>query len=73
LLPLKEKIVHNVATQIEYEFGSRLKSKPLGELFVSGSTLPKKAVIKFSGNKNNSTQILIEVTDTHKFGFKAGL
>jgi hypothetical protein len=44
----------------------------LGKLFVSAETLPKKALINISEKENNSTQISIEVTDTHKFGFKAG-
>jgi hypothetical protein len=73
LLQLKGKVVLNDETQIECEFGSHLKSKLLGELFVSGETLPKKAVINFSERKNSSTHISVHITDTHKYGFKAGL
>jgi hypothetical protein len=73
LLQLKGKVVRNDDTQIECEFGSHIKSKLLGELFVSGETLPKKAIIYFTVKENDSTQISIEVTDRHKFGFKAGL
>ena len=71
LLQLKGKVIRNDETQIECGFGSHLKSKLLGELFVSGETLPKKAVISIN-EENNLTKISIEVTDTHKFGFKAG-
>jgi hypothetical protein len=39
-LQLKGKVVCNNKTQIECDFGSNLKSKLLGKLFVSGSTLP---------------------------------
>ena len=72
LAQLKGNIVQSDETQIECEFGSHLKSKLLGELFVSGETLPKKALIKFTETENNETHISIRVTDTHKFGFKAG-
>lgn len=71
LLQLKGKVIRNDDTQIECEFGSHLKSKLLGELFVSGATLPKKVVINFEGNNNDKTKISVQVTDTHKFGFKA--
>ncbi len=40
--------------------------------FFPGSTLPKKAVIKFSEIESNQTHIAVQVTDTHKLGFKAG-
>ena len=72
LLQLKGKVVRNDETQIECEFGSHLKSKLLGELFVSGETLPKKAVIILSEVKEHKTKVSMTVTDTHKFGFKAG-
>jgi hypothetical protein len=44
----------------------------LGELFVSASVLPKKAIINFIEKENSKTQIAVQVTDTHKFGLKAG-
>ena len=70
-LQLKGKVVRNDKTQIECKFGSHLKSKLLCELFFPGSTLPKKAVIKFSEIESNQTHIAVQVTDTHKLGFKA--
>ena len=72
LLQLKGKVGRNDETQIESDFGSHFKSKLLGELFVSGETLPKKAVINFSEKDNSTTQVSIKVSDTHKFGLKAG-
>ena len=72
LLKLKGKIIVNAQNRIECDFGSHLKSKLLGELFVSGSTLPKKAVAVFVETGDDNTRVSIIVSETHKFGFKAG-
>ena len=59
LLQLKGKVVRNDETQIECEFGSHIKSNLLGELFVSGKALPKKAVINFTRKENHSSSCSI--------------
>lgn len=72
LLHLKGKVVINDDKYIECDFGSHLKSKLVGELWVKKETLPKKATIKFEEAGNNECRITIDVADTHKFGLKVG-
>ena len=66
------RIVKNEENYIESDFGSLLKSRLLGEFFVSTATLPKRAEIKFESLGNNETKVKILVRDTHKYGIKAG-
>ena len=66
------KIVKNEKNYIESDFGSLLKSRLLGEFFVSTATLPKKAEINLESTGDNETKVKILVRDTHKYGIKAG-
>lgn len=69
---LKGKLVLSNDTGTECDFGSLLRSRLLGEFWVSKSTLPKKAIIKIEDAKNGLTRITIDVRDTHKWGAKWG-
>lgn len=69
---LKGKVVRSDDTSIECDFGSLLKSRLLGEFWVSKSTLPKKAVINLQDAENGDTRITLDVRDTHKYGVKWG-
>ena len=69
---MKGKIVKSDEAYIECDFGSLLKSRLLGELFVSKATLPKKAEIHIEGIGSNETKVKTVVRDTHKYGIKRG-
>ena len=53
------------------DFGSLLQSRLVGEFWVSKATLPKQAVIQMQAS-NAGTSLILDVKDTHKFGFKWG-
>lgn len=72
LLQLNGKVVKNDKNLIECHFGSTLKSKLIGELWVKKETLPKKAIINFEDAGNQKSRITLDITDSHKFGFKTG-
>lgn len=69
---MKGKVVKSDATYIECDFGSLLKSRLLGEFWVSKATLPKKAEFHLEDIGNNETKVKIFVRDTHKYGVKWG-
>lgn len=66
------KIAKSNEDYIECDFGSLLKSRVLGEFWVSKTTLPKKVKINLEGVNDNSTKVKILVIDTHKYGIKWG-
>ena len=69
---LKGKIVRSDGTSIECDFGSLLKSRLIGEFWVSKSTLPKKAMIGLKDAESGHTRITLDLLDTHKYGVKLG-
>lgn len=69
---MKGKVVKSDELYIECDFGSLLKSRLLGEFWVSKATLPKKAEIRLQVIGNNETKVKILVRDTHKYGVKWG-
>ncbi|MBT4732241.1 hypothetical protein HOB87_09775 [Candidatus Woesearchaeota archaeon] len=70
---LKGRIVRSDETNIECDFGSLLKSRLLGEFWVSKSTLPKKSSIELKEVENGSTVIILDVRDTNEYVDKWGL
>ena len=70
LQSLKGKIVQSDDRRIECDFGSLLKSRLIGEFWVSKSTLPKKAIIELGDTESGGTKITLDVLHTHKYGFK---
>ena len=50
---IKGKIIKEDSNYIEITFGSLLKSRLIGEFWVSKNTLPKKAKIEFSKKLQN--------------------
>ena len=72
LQTLNGKIVQSGDSRIECDFGSLMKSRLVGEFWVSKSTLPKKAIIKLSQLEGGRTKITLDIHDTHKLGFKRG-
>jgi hypothetical protein len=69
---LKGKIVMSDDMSMECDFGSLLKSRLLGEFWVSKSTLPKKAMINLKDAESGHTLITLDMRDTHKYGVKWG-
>lgn len=69
---LKGKIVRSDDMSIECDFGSLLKSRLLGEFWVSRSTLPKRAMTNFKDTESGHTYVTLDVRDTHKYGVKWG-
>jgi hypothetical protein len=65
---LKGKIVRSDHVSIECDFGSLLKSRLLGEFWVSNSTLPKRAMINLKDAESGHTHVRLDVRDTHKYG-----
>jgi hypothetical protein len=57
---------------IEYNFGSLLKSRFLGEFWVSRETLPKKAEIHLERINESQTEVRLLIRETHKYAFKSG-
>lgn len=72
LQSLKGKIVQSDDRRIECDFGSLMKSRLIGEFWVSKSTLPKKAIIELGNTEGGGTKVTLDVQHTHKFGFKMG-
>ena len=68
ILPrLNGNIEHSDENIIECNFGSLLKSRLIGEFWVSKSTLPKKAIIQLQYSEHSGTTIILRVIDTHKY------
>ena len=72
LQALRGRTANSGDGSIECDFGSLLKSRLLGELFVSKSTLPKRATLELKEAKTGGTTITLDVRDTHKLGIKVG-
>jgi len=73
ILPvLGGRIAQADGRSIQCDFGSLLKSRLLGEFWVSASTLPKRATIGLQDAENGGTKITVDVRDTHKYGLKLG-
>jgi hypothetical protein len=60
------------ADTIVCDFGSLLASRLIGEFWVSKATLPKQAVIQLQPDSRAGTRLVLDIQDTHKFGFKLG-
>jgi len=71
LQTLDGRLTRSETNHVEYDLGSLLRSRFLGEFWVSRSTLPKKAIIQWE-SAESGTQIQVWVVDTHRFGFKWG-
>jgi len=69
---LDGKVVRAEDNIIECDFGSLLQSRVIGEFWVSKSTLPKKAIIKMQTASGGGTMVILDIKDTHKYGFKWG-
>jgi hypothetical protein len=69
---MKGKFVKYEENYIECDFGSLLKSRLIGEFWVSKATLPKKAEIHLEGIDGKVTKVKIHIKDTHKYGVKWG-
>ncbi len=72
LQALRGKIAHSDDRRIECDFGSLLKSRLLGEFWVSKSTLPKRVTIELKEVENGNIAIIFDVRDTHKYGILWG-
>lgn len=70
---LKGNIIKSENDHIECGFGSLLKSRFLGEFFVSKTTLPKKADINFTDIGNGNTLVTLEVIETDTYVVKIGI
>jgi hypothetical protein len=57
---------------IEYNFGSLLRSRLLGEFWVSRETLPKKVEIYLARINESQTEVNLLIRETHKYAFKWG-
>ena len=68
---LHGRVVLSQDNSIVCDFGSLLQSRLVGEFWVSKATLPKQAVIQMQAS-NAGTSLILDVKDTHKFGFKWG-
>jgi hypothetical protein len=68
---LDGRLAHSDGNSIVCDFGSLLQSRLVGEFWVSKATLPKQAVIQMQP-ANGGTQLVLDIKDTHKFGFKWG-
>jgi hypothetical protein len=64
-------LVSSEGNSIVCDFGSLLQSRLVGEFWVSKATLPKQAVIQMQP-ANGGTHLVLDIKDTHKFGFKWG-
>lgn len=69
---LNGRIVPTSESTIEVDFGSLLKSRLLGEFWVSKSTLPKRAAIEIEGTRDRGSRVKVVVRDTHQWGVKWG-
>lgn len=57
---------------LECNFGSLLQSRLVGEFWVSKATLPKQALIRMEASDNGGTRLVLDIKDTHNYGFKWG-
>jgi len=64
-------LVRSEENSIVCEFGSLLQSRLVGEFWVSKATLPKQAIIQLQP-ASGGTLLVLDIKDTHKFGFKWG-
>jgi hypothetical protein len=69
---LHGKVVPSEDNSIVCDFGSLLQSRLVGEFWVSKATLPKQAVIQLQAAGAGATRLVLDIKDTHKFGFKWG-
>jgi hypothetical protein len=69
---LDGRIVRSDGDAIVCDFGSLLQSRLVGEFWVSKATLPKRAVIHLQAASGGGTRLVLDIQDTHKFGFKWG-
>ena len=69
---LRGKVATFGDSSIECDFGSLLKSRLIGEFWVSKATLPKRATITLKQAESGATAITVDVRDTHKYGVKWG-
>jgi hypothetical protein len=72
---LKGRAVTSVTSSgayIKYDFGSLLKSRLLGEFWVSRETLPKKVEIYLARINESQTEVNLLIRETHKYAFKWG-
>jgi hypothetical protein len=72
LQDLGGKVTRSDERRIECDFGSLLKSRLLGEFFVSKSTLPKEAIITLEDTASGKVRITLDIVDTHKYSVKWG-
>ncbi len=68
---LDGRLVRTEANSIVCDFGSLLQSRLVGEFWVSKATLPKQAIIQMQAT-DGGTRLVLDIKDTHKFGFKWG-
>jgi hypothetical protein len=68
---LAGRLVRSEANSIVCDFGSLLQSRLLGEFWVSKATLPKQAIIQMQA-ASGGTHLVLDIKDTHMFGFKWG-
>lgn len=69
---MKGKIIKSDKNYIECDLGSLLRSRLIGEFWVSKNTLPKKVEIRLELINKNETKVKIFVRETHKYGLKTG-
>jgi len=69
---LDGRVVRSEGDSMVCDFGSLLQSRLLGEFWVSKATLPKQAFIQMQTAGGGSTRLVLDIKDTHKFGFKWG-
>ena len=69
---LAGRIVRSESNTIVCDFGSLLASRLVGEFWVSKATLPKQASIQMQAASDGGTLLVLDIKDTHKFGFKLG-
>ena len=69
---LKGRATTSSGAYMKYDFGSLLKSRLLGEFWVSRETLPKKAEIHLERISEFQTEVNLRIRETHKYAFKWG-
>jgi len=69
---LSGRVVGSENNSIVCDFGSLLQSRLVGEFWVSKATLPKQAVIQMQAASGGGTMLVLDIKDTHKYGFKWG-
>ena len=69
---LNGKFTHSEGKTIVCEFGSLLRSRLLGEFWVSKATLPKRLIVNLESEETGGTKITLFVQETHRYGIKLG-